>query len=246
MSSEIISLNLHSSLRSSGTKSAASYLLGEQINNISALKLKSAMMPLSTPLIDSRNNKFYFKESSTGSNLTATLTSGNYVATAGAADSIANQVEAALEAASVGVWAYTVTVSTVTNCITISTTNGSFSILDGANDCYYELGLTTTDRNSLAATQTGDEPIDLSGLKVVHVVSNLGASRVVNAQFNVLGSFFVDEELNQISTFQDDSLDYCATNLNSASEITISFIDGQLRALTILKDYSLTINLEVD
>ena len=143
MSSEIISLNLHSSLRSSGTKSRATYLLGEVITNVKSVKLKSFMMPLTTPLFDTRNNKFYFKESSTGSNLTATLTSGSYVATSGAAASIATQVEAALEAASVG-WNYSVSVSTVTNCITISSTNGSFSILDGANNCYYELEYSLT------------------------------------------------------------------------------------------------------
>jgi hypothetical protein len=204
------------------------------------------MIPLSTPIFDSRNNKFYFRETTSGSILTATLTSGNYIASGTNANSIATQLKSALESASTLTWTYTVSVNSINNIITISTTNGNFSITSGVNDCYYELGFNTDNLNSFNSSHIGNETIDLSGVKIIHISSSIQAIKVFSKQFNLIASIPCQEQQNEISVFDDQSSDYILSPIKSLNTIRFSFYDDRFRRLTLLKDYSLTINFLCD
>ena len=170
---EIISYNFNSNFRSNGLVSEPEFILPDSIENIHSVKVRNLMIPLSTPVFDTRNNKFYFRETTSGSILTAILTSGNYISSGTNANSITSQLKSALESASTLTWTYTVSVNPINNRITISTTNGNFSLTSGVNDCYYELGYNSDNLNSFALSHTGNETIDLSGVKIIHISSSI-------------------------------------------------------------------------
>lgn len=235
---EIRSINLSTLYKSNGDLSSPSWILPEPIQNIRGLKIKQATIPLSFYTIDSRNNKIYFAENTTGSTtLTATLTSGNYTSTTFPA-----QIKSALEEASGSVFTYDVTFSTSTNLLSITATSGNIKFLAGSADCYYEMGINSSQLNSFVSTLTGSEVIDLSGVKIVHLVSNLPATKVIGQSYNILGSIPTEEGESAISFYEDQSSDYLISYKENLSDINISLYDSRFRRLTTRKDFSVTIN----
>lgn len=106
--SEILSYQFSSNFRNNGSLSDAEYILNEDINNISGIKLRNFCCPLTIPLVDSRNNKLYLRETTSGSVVTVTLTTGNYIVNGTNSNSILLQIEQALEANSPNTWSYSV------------------------------------------------------------------------------------------------------------------------------------------
>ena len=244
--SEILSYQFSSNFRNNGSLSDAEYILNEDINNISGIKLRNFCAPLTIPLVDSRNNKLYLRETTSGSVVTVTLTTGNYIVNGTNSNSILLQIEQALEANSPNTWSYSVSYSEITNRITISSTNGSFAFVDGLDNFYYEMGFNSGNFGTFAGSQTGAEPIDCSGLKILHIVSNIRTSKVFSKNFSILGSIIIEEENLQVTSYDDQSSDYAVSDLKSMSSLRISFYDERFRKLTFNKDYYLTINFVVD
>lgn len=244
--SELISLNFSSQFRNNGSLSDPEFVFYEDINNINSLKLRNFCAPLTISLFDSRNNRIYYRETTSGTLISATITSGNYVMSGNASNSILTQLKSVLETNSPNTWTYNVSYSDITNKITVSTTNGNFALFDGINNAYYELGFDTNNLGNYSSSITGNEPIDLSGLKILHIVSNIATTRVFNKQFNILASIILEEENLSISSYDDQSSDYVKSNLKSLSSLRLSFYDERFRKLTINKDYSLSINFYVD
>lgn len=111
--------------------------------NFKAIKVRYDLID-DTVKIDSSNNKIDFKESSGGSTLTATLTSGFYSITEFCAE-----VKAQLESA--GASTYTVSFDTSTRKFTIATDGSYLSLLfltgsNGETSCYNELGFNIEDQ----------------------------------------------------------------------------------------------------
>jgi hypothetical protein len=246
MSQEILSLNLNSAFRNSGTRSDPEFILDRNIENISSVKLRSAMFPLTISLVDSRNNKLYLRETTSGSTTTITLSSGNYIVNGTESNSILTNIRTCLNTASPNTWTYNVSFNDITNRLTISSTNGNFALMSGLDNFYYEMGLDSSQLASFGSSLTMTDPIDLSGLKLLHIVSNIPLTKVFSQSFAILGSIIIEEETNQISSYEDQSSDYILSSISSIGSIRLSFYDDRFRKLTMNKDYSITINFITD
>lgn len=233
---EIRSICLNSQFRSSGLLQNPSFVMGgDTLSNIVALKLKNACIPLTFYTIDDRNNKIYFAEDVGGSEtLIGTIPDGHYTSSTFPA-----AIKAAMDA--VGSNTYTVSFATLTSLLTITSSDTDFKFLDGVDNCNYEMGLVSDDLNSFAASIIPSEVIDLSGVKVINLVSNIKAVKVVGQNYNILASIICEEETGSISQFQDDSSDYILSYIENLDTIDLSFYDERMRKLIPRKDYSISI-----
>jgi hypothetical protein len=235
----------NSTFRNSGTISAPTFIIEPALQDISSYKIKSAKIPLSVPIIDGRNNKLYIQETG-GSILTATIASGNYNA-----NTITSAVQTAINA--VMSTQANVSYSAVDNKIIISNGTGpSFKFVEnslplyGASSrhAYYELGL--LDDVDVWGTSHTTANIDLSGVNELHIVSNFGNSSVVNRNLNLLGTINVEEENLSVSTHEDHSNDFIESNTNTLSYLSMSFVDGRYRPITLDKDFSINLLIKSD
>jgi hypothetical protein len=242
---EIKSINLNTRFAnnygSSRYLSNPTWNLVQPIKNVSSVKLKQFTFPLSIYNIDSRNNKIAFKENGSATVLTLTLTSKNYTGS-----SLATELASKLNAVG-GTNVYTVVYDFVvgTNVLTISVDGAnSFDFVDTPNNVYYECGLESKLNNNYGLVTT--DPIDLSGVNQIHLVSNVGAIDCINSQYKVLASITTEEELFDVSVYNDDGQDYANCNYSSLNEISLYLYDGRFRLLNPNKDYNLTINFVID
>ena len=124
--------------------------------------------------VNSTNNIIYFNENAT--NKTATIPVGVY-STSGS-NSILTAVGNALTTASGGFATFTATISSITNFITITSTQ-NFSLklaTNTSNSAYKIIGFTQTD-TSAATTQTGSTIPNLSGNSSISLnIANISAS----------------------------------------------------------------------
>jgi hypothetical protein len=230
---ETKSVQFSSSNRTSGSLSNPSFLLREQIHNIVGVKLKSAMIPLSFYTFDTHNNKIYLVED-TDPVVECTISPGLYTSS-----TISSAIKTALEAGGAGT--YTISYSATTNKINIQCAT-QFKFLDGVNNAYYEMGITSSDLNSFSTNFTPSQVIDLSGPKIIHLVSNIGATKVVGKNYNVLASVICEEDALSISSFEDFSNDYVGVRFSTLSDLQLNLYDEFFRVITPYRDYSITIN----
>lgn len=123
-------------------------------------KIDSILIPNTINTFDTnRNNKIYFYDSATASNLTATITPGIYTSS-----NIASAVQTAMNAAGSST-TYTVSLSSVSNKLTMTPASGTFYFKFLTNDnndsCFRELGFNKTD-GTAAGSQTSDNMINLN------------------------------------------------------------------------------------
>jgi hypothetical protein len=232
---QIEAIVLSSAFRTGGDIENPTWILSSQINNIVGIKVKNSMIPLSVYTFDNRNNKMYIVENNDGITLTCTIPEGIYTSS-----TLPAVLKTSLEA--VGALTYSITYSAISNKISYSSGATPFKFVSGYTNAYYELGLTTADLDASATSITSSEVIDLSGVKQIHIVSNLNCMKVVGQSYNVLGSITTEEVQNTVSSSQDDSGDYVQTYISSLSEVSISLYDDRFRRLVPKKDYSLTLN----
>jgi len=227
--------SLNSFFRRSGESiNGCNYEINE--SDIIGYKVKSAVIPIDIYTIDSRNNKVYIDD---GTAYTATIASGFYNST-----TILVALKTALDATASAL-VFTCTYNSVTNKITISAT-GSFSVKTGVNNAYYELGITTADLNISAASLTPTTGIDLSGLKVIYVYSNLNGVDIVNSNSKCLLSIPIDEQSADVVIFKDDSSDYIGLNNVAVNSMNFILYDERNRSIQLSKDYIFTLALLVN
>jgi hypothetical protein len=188
----------------------------------------------------------YLRETTSGSTTTITLSSGNFVVNGTESNSIMTNIRSCLNTASPNTWTYNVSFNDITNRLTVSTTNGNFALMSGLDNFYYEMGLDSSQLASYSGSLTMTDPIDLSGIKILHIVSNIPLTKVFSQSFAILGSIIIEEETNQISSYEDQSSDYILSSISSIGAIRLSFYDDRFRKLTMNKDYSITINFITD
>lgn len=234
---EIKSLHFNTAFRNAGNLSNPSFVLNEPVNNLVAVKVKNAVIPLSFYTFDNHNNKLYLQEDSNPV-VVVEIPKGNYTST-----SIIPALKTALELP--GVPVYTVSYSSLTNKINIQCAT-QFKFLSGTNDAYYELGITSTDLNAFSTNFTPSEVIDLAGVKILHLVSNIGITKVVGQNFNILCSIITEEETLSISSYEDNSADYINVKNKQLTDFQISVYDDRLRLLRPYKDFSLTVYFLVE
>jgi hypothetical protein len=229
---EIKSLHFNTAFRNSGSLSNPSFILNEPVNNLVAVKVKNCVMPLAYYTFDNHNNKLYLVED-TDPVVEVSILKGNY-----SSSTISAALKTALELS--GALTYTVSYSSLTNKINITSAT-QFKFLSGNSDAYYELGITTTDLNAFSVDFTPSEVIDLSGPKIVHLVSNVGITKCVNQNYNILCSVITEEDNLSISSYEDNSSDYINVRNQQLTDFQISVYDDRLRALTPHKDFNLTV-----
>jgi len=234
---EIQSLQLSTFLRSAGTLNNPSWVISA-IDNIKAVKVKNCLMPLAVYVIDSRNCNVYFVEQATNTiTRTCVLSFGNYTGS-----TLATELSSKITAAGTGL--YSVAYASVSNTLTISNM-ANFKIVSGNNNANYEIGF----ENSTGIYNTsiiGANQVDLSGVKTIHLVSNIGGIVVVGKNFNILASINVEEVVSTVSLHTDDSSDYINFQTQSLSEISLILYDERFRPINPSKDFSLNINFLTD
>jgi len=229
------SIILNSKYKNSGSLSNPQFILDDNLAGIKSYKIKNLMIPLAIPVIDSRNNKIYFREGTAGSLKTATLDSGSFTGT-----SFASNLQNALT--STGSTSYNVSYNTTTNKMTINNgTGGVFAFTNGSSliTGFYESGL-ENQLNTFGSSFTTSN-VDLSGLKILNIVSNFGGLKINNQQKRLLASIITEESQLSVSSFIDDSNDFITPNVSELSSLELSFLDDQMRQLTLDKDYQLEI-----
>jgi hypothetical protein len=216
------------------------WLFSESINDISAVKLKSVNFPKSVYSVDSRNNRLDFIEATnTSATLTLTLPSRIYNGL-----TLADELQTQLNATSTH--DYTVNYQTNgSNVLTFSSgTSGNFKFVDSNFSASYETGLDFI-LNTMGSTFTSGS-IDLSGISVIHIASNVGAITVAGQPYKMLGAISTEESNLDICVYEDGSSDYVNANIPSLSEIQLNLFDNRMRQLAPAKDYNLTVNFLIE
>jgi hypothetical protein len=242
MSQEVKSISLNTKFATNFSSTGTGYLstpiwvLPNQINKISSVKLKQLTMPLSCYNIDARNSKLSFIENDDGIVKNIFLTQKNYQGF-----SLADELTLKLN--SVGSNVYDVIYDDIpgSNLLKFTITTGtSFKLVPTENNCYYEIGMDKKVGNEYGLITSSS--IDLSGVSQVHLVSNIGGIELVNNQFKLLGIVTTEESALDISTFTDESNDYVNFTCDSLSEIYIHLYDSQFRRISPNKDWNVIIN----
>lgn len=213
----------------------------EKINGVQSIKVKNCMVPLALDNITSYNNtlKVLQNISGTTSANIITLPIGNYNSS-----NFTTALQTGLN--SLGNLYYTASFNTFGNKITISSSTGSLSLLNYSNNVYTELGLNSLQIGTTSNSLTMTDPIDLSGIKQLNILSNINACDVIGQNYNLLASIPVEESLNTISTFIDHSNDYVETNNNEINTLSLEIRDEKFRKVSLNKDWNITINFLTD
>lgn len=124
-----------------------------------SMSLESAEIPYSWYVFDSTNNLIVFNEG--GSDLTATITPGNYDAT-----TIITEIKTRMDAA--GTLTYTPTYNSSTLKLTIAATGAFVLKFSQAGTAYKQLGWNAADTAS-SATQVAPRVINLAGFNYLYI-----------------------------------------------------------------------------
>jgi len=218
------------------------WTISPNITGIESFKIKNMIIPISSYNIDDNNKyiKMYQNVSGTTTTNLITMTSQNYNSS-----NIASSLQTFLN--SQGSLYMSVNFSTSANKLMFGSSTGSFYFMDTGNgkDCYENLGISVG--NSAVSTYTAGNCIDLSGVKVINLESNsLDGIDISGYNRRIIGSIPIEESVNTIASYQDDSTDYIDTNIFDISQITISIKDEKYRDLVQRSHWSLTLNLIVD
>lgn len=240
--SNVISLQFNSIYKDSGSSLSSPTFSNFNIDDIQGYRIKNAVIPSSFYTIDSRNNKFYFNETSTSSTTrTATITTGYYTSS-----TILTALKTALDSAG-SANTYTITYSSTTNKITITSSTENFRVISGINNIYYELGIDSADLSVFATIFTPTNQIDLSGVKLINIVSNyFGNLKMAGSNYRMLGSIVCEEESGSISTFENMDNEYIKTTVDEIQNITFLFFDERNRELQINKDFVITMSFLIE
>jgi hypothetical protein len=174
--------------------------LDQTYKDVVSIELISSIVPKSQYIINSNNNTIYFNEG--GSDLTATITEGNYTI---------STLLAALKSSmdTVGGLTYTLTNDTLTNKITISAT-GTFSLLfDGGEENYLDGTRTVYKENSIGPI-IGFPRSDLSG----------ASTYTAPNQYNLNGENYVLLEIKDLENLNSSiakntiNKNFCKINLD--------------------------------
>ena len=232
---EIVSYIFNSNNRNNGSIANPSFVLGETFN-IKGVKVKNAMLGFSVYPISSRNNQIYFIEQTAGNTVKNCSIAQGYYTGSSLATEIATKMSGA------GTQTYTVSYSSATNKLTISAA-ANFLFTTGNNNANYECGL--LNNTSYDTSQTTDQ-IDVSGVKMINVISNIGAINVIGSQKSILCSIPNNAANLAVNLYSDNSGDYI--NLSAGiSELTFYLQDERMRDLTSIdKDWSLQLNFLVE
>ena len=187
--------------------------------------------------IDSRNNMFAFVETDTPTvNRYASIPHGNYTL-----NTFLTALQTALDEA--GTYDFTITNNPLINKLTISAT-GNFKIIDSMNNCYYETGFIVS--SGFASSVVAPNPFDLSGVKVLHIVSSsfgTDSSSVCNKNLNVIASIPIAVPyLGVVSYFPPLCVIQCSlVELNS---VDFAVFDERFRRLDMNQDWAINILFE--
>ena len=207
------------------------YYLEKPLYNVKGFKVKNLTIPLSVYNIDSRNNKLYVLISAV--TYVVSLTEQNYTASQLATE-IATKMSTATSTT------FTVTFGAQTNKYTIANST-AFQLVDGADNCYYEIGVTSSDLNNETTSLTPSSPIDLSGVKALSVVCPSFSTNYTQSNYNIIATAVVTERLGDIASYTDYSNDYISIRENSISSIQLILIDERGRKINANKDWLITI-----
>jgi len=184
--------------------------------------------------INERNNVFSFTENSTI--LYAILPPGNYTIT-----SLISALGPLISAASTVT--YMVSVNSLTSKITISTAATQFRLVDSQNNIFYELGFTNFS-TSLALSITANSTYDLSGLKMIYLVSSsfgMGNCISVNKNLNTICSIPITTSYLGIISYSSPNSVFISSQIDSIQSIDVQLYDERFRLLTLDRSFSITI-----
>lgn len=220
-------------------KSNPQFILSNSIEDITGYCVTSFSGINSFYDIGLRNNQLQFIESPTqGVIRTITIPSGNYTV-----DTAITALQLGFNTQGTG--SYTITKNPLLNRITISS-NTSFMLKSVMNDCYYEFGFENFD-NTFNTTHIGTNSYDFSGTKTLNVVSysfGYGNNIVVNKSLNVIASIPLTSPYLGILNYTPYPL-FVNTQIPDLTVVEFLFVDERYRQITMDKDYSISIAIQI-
>lgn len=232
--SNIVSYQFNTQFKDTYSSLQAPSFSDVEINDCVAYRVKSAIIPLSIYTIDSRNNKIYITETTSGA-ATATITSGYYTSVTFPA-----ALKTALDAACTS--NFTVSYSSLTNKLTFLSDNETFKFRSGVNNAYYECGINTEDLEVVGLTETPTGQLDLSGTSVINVVSNIGTNVLSGTSYKLLCSIVCDESQMSLATYENNSSEYYQLDTRNIDNITFSLYDNRMRQISLSKDFIISLS----
>ena len=208
-----------------------------QIDDCVAYRLKNAVIPLSIPTFDSRNNIISITET-TGSATTIGITAGFYDVS-----TLASSLENILNASSLN-FTYDVTYSSLTNKLTINNTSGNFCFNSVANNSYYELGIESI--GTYTTQQNMSSQIDISGVKCINLISNIGQNEIIGTNKKLLESIVCDESNLDVATYENHSGEYYQLDQTNIDTLYVQLEDERGRTITPNKDFTLSLSFQFE
>jgi hypothetical protein len=240
--SSIKSLQFNTIFADNADLSNPVWTIQPNINSIGGFKVKNVCIPLTSYNIDTYNNKISIFEKITSSGNTqsnvVSIPIGNYNSL-----NIGSALTTALN--SQGTLYMTCNFSTLSNLLNFNSTTGTFYFQPITNHAFYELGITSG--TSLVSTYTAGNCLDLSGIKLLNLQTNsLDGTDIVGNNNRIICSIPIEESVNTISTFTDDSSDYIDSNIQSISQISVNLKDQYYRDIITRNHWNFTLNLKID
>lgn len=188
-----------------------------------SLSIESVSFPNAVYVINSTNNKIYWKEDG-GATITSTLTTNNYTG-----DEIAVELQAQLNADTALARVYTVTYDSQSKKLTVSCNAGvpdTIQFVSGDFNTYNELGYNAP--TSALTILTSDYPIRLDGTQYIDVVSSIGNMNYSsNGRTNILARVPVLSGFGSIVYYENDSDDLLDLVQNDMTNLEIRLLDDR-------------------
>lgn len=243
------SLILNSARRNLGEVSNAYYNIESNYPNTKAYKISKMTFPNTVFNISERNDRLYCRLTG-GNTFQINLEDRNYNG-----GTLATELQSKLNSHSSSNLAWGVVYNTASNSLSFNNSSASFLFSAGnsligpeANlwkYAYYETGL----QNKLNTFQTSltSDSIDLSGIKSVNVLANIGSVKTNNLYSNLLDTIPVNSAFPELSVYLNESNDYYnVDNIQNIDFVKIELLDNYYRNIDLKNDYSLQLNLLCD
>lgn len=213
------------SFDSFGTSDSDFYvpLNGTFREEFSQMALVNCVMTATYYNVDSSNNTFNFQEDS-GSAVSATLTAGNYTIT-----DMLSSLKTAMEAVSPNTRTYTLTVSGITNLLTITGSAGTFSVLTtgGLN---LMLGFSRSTASGQHLANTGTRIYNLCRYGFLNLTCSVTKgdtfNTIVGNRQDILSYIPVSEaSFGDVWSFRPQSLNWIDVKAPSVDRLEIKLVD---------------------
>lgn len=237
MNRNIKTIQLNTMYKSNGSDLTNPVFDNIHLDDIIGYKIKNAVIPLSVPTFDSRNNQISFSTSNGSYNLTIATGFYNAVSLPTAISTLFNDTTESST--------FTCSYSTLTNKLSIASSSIAFQINSTiANSANYELGITGD--IALSTQANFQQQLDIGGISMINILSNFGDTDLIGTNYKLLESIVIDESNLGLATYENHSDDYITTQTKELFDLSFQIYDNRFRKIIPSKDYSISLSFLIE